>query len=89
MKNIKNGQKMFLIAQKKCPDALNATQKTPAFYKVRFLKKSRKNLKNDHFLVVLVKNGYFMRVFWIFFRNRTLHRAGFFCVAFSASQRFF
>ena len=37
---------MFLIAEKKRPDKLNAIQKTPAFYKVRFLKKSRKISKN-------------------------------------------
>ena len=36
---------MFLIAQKKCLDALNAMQKTPAFYNVRFLKKIKKNLQ--------------------------------------------
>ena len=33
---------MFLLAQKKGPVALNATQKKPRFYKVQFLKKSRK-----------------------------------------------
>ena len=34
-------QKPFLIAQKKRSDALNATQKTPALYKVWILKKLR------------------------------------------------
>ena len=64
---------MCLITQKKRPDALNATQKNPAFYNVQFLKKSRKTFKkNYHFLAVLVKNGYFYEVFLDFFRNRTL-----------------
>jgi hypothetical protein len=64
MKNMKNGQKMFLIAQKGRPDALNAMNKFPVFYKVRCLKKSRKTSQNDHFfLLFLVKNGYFMRIF--------------------------
>ena len=40
---------MFLIAQKKRPDALNAMQKTPAPYKVWFLKKSIKTLKKYPF----------------------------------------
>ena len=57
---------MCLIAQKKGPDELNATQKNPDFYKLRFLKKSRKNTKIYHFLVVLVKNWYFYEVFLIF-----------------------
>ena len=63
---------MFLMAQKKRPDALNATQKTTAFYNVRFLKKIRKTFKNYHFWAVLVKNGYFYEVFLDFCRNRTL-----------------
>ena len=54
---------MFLIAQKKRPDALNAMQKNPAFYKVQFLKKSRKTSKKYNFLAVLFKNGYFMKFF--------------------------
>ena len=41
---------MFLIAQKKRPDALNGTQTNPAFYNILFLKKSRKASKNDHLL---------------------------------------
>ena len=55
MKNMKNGQKIFLIAQKKRPNALNAAQKTPAFYKAQFLKKSRKTSKKlSFFLAILV-----------------------------------
>ena len=63
---------MFLIAQKKRPDTLNATQKTTAFYNVRFLKEIRKTLKNYYFWDVLVKNGYFYEVFLDFLRNHTL-----------------
>ena len=74
MQNMKNGHKMFLVAQKKCPDALNATQKTPAFYKVGFLKKSRKL----SFLAVLVKNGYFMMFFLIFSETVLCKGLGFF-----------
>ena len=43
---------MFLIAQKKRPDALNASEKTTAFYKVWFMKKkTRKTSKNTILLV--------------------------------------
>ena len=38
---LKIDRKPFLIAQKKRPDALNVTQKTPALYKVGILKKIR------------------------------------------------
>ena len=48
MKNQKNCQKTDLIAQKKCPDALNAMQKKSSSLKVWFLKKSRNTFKNDH-----------------------------------------
>ena len=37
MKNGKMVEKLILIAQKKGPDGLNATQKNQAFYKVQFL----------------------------------------------------
>ena len=40
---------LYLIAQKKHPDGLNATQKTPALYEVRFLKKQEKPPKNPIF----------------------------------------
>ena len=40
---------MFLVAQKKRPDALNSTQNKPALYKVRFLKKSPICNQNDNF----------------------------------------
>ena len=49
MKNLKNCPIFFFIALRKCPDALNATQKPPAHDKVVFLEKSRKNSKNTHF----------------------------------------
>ena len=80
--------KQFLIAQKKRLDALNATQKTTAPNNVRFLKKSRKTFKKYHFWLKRQKMVIF-EVFFVFFRNRTLLRAGVFCVAFSASRRFF
>ena len=60
-------RKPFLIAQKKCPDALNATQKTPALYNVPFLNKSRKTDKNAHFF----KNAIFWRFFSIY--SGTVH----------------
>ena len=50
-------KRCFLIAQKKCPDALNATQNPPAFYKVRFLQKSRKTSGNDLFWPFCFKMG--------------------------------
>ena len=59
MKNLNFFRKPFLIAQKKRPDALNATQKTPALYNVPFLTKSRKTAKNVYFF----KNA----IFWRFF----------------------
>ena len=40
---------LILIAQKKRPDALNTTQKTPALCNVPFLNKSRKTAKNAIF----------------------------------------
>ena len=36
---------LILIAQKKCSDALNTTQKTPALCNIPFLNKARKTLK--------------------------------------------
>ena len=42
-------QKLFLIAPKKRPVTLNAMQKTPALYKVWFLRKSRIRIKNINF----------------------------------------
>ena len=52
-KRYKNGKivrQRILIAQKKRPDALIATQKTSSLCKVQFCKKSRKTLKNYPFL---------------------------------------
>ena len=83
-------QKMFLIAQKKRPDALNATQKNPSLLKCKVSeeKKQEKKLTNLLFVYVLVKkNGYFYEVF-IDFSKITLQRAGVFSVAFNASGRF-
>ena len=75
---------LILIAQKKRPDALNTTQKTPALCNVPFLNKSRKTAKNAHFF-----KFHFWEVFLDLFRNGTLQRAGVFCVVFSAPGRFF
>ena len=59
MKNLKNGP-ITVFAKYKCLDALNAMQKNPAPYKVRFLKKSRKTSKIlQLFFFVLAKNGIF------------------------------
>ena len=84
-KNGKIVQQRILIAQKKRPDALNATQKTSALSKVSFLKKSRKTLKKCCFWPKLQKRP----IFLYFFQDRTLQRPEVFCVAFSASGRFF
>ena len=46
MVKIQNFLKRCLIAQKKRPDALNATQKNPALSKVRILKNQELLLKN-------------------------------------------
>ena len=52
MKRAKLSKKKFIwIAQKKRLDALNATQKNQALYKVRFLKKIIKTSKNTRFLI--------------------------------------
>ena len=40
---------LILIAQKKRPDALNTTQKTPALCNVPFFNKARKTSKKLHF----------------------------------------
>ena len=65
MKSIKYGKNMFLIAQKKRPDALNATQKTPAPYKVWFLKNQEKPFKKTHFNQNGPKWQFFKRFFLI------------------------
>ena len=78
-------KKLFLITQKKRPDALNATQKTPALYNVPFLNKSRKTATNAHFF----NNANLLRFFLDLLVNGTLQRAGVFCVVFSASGHFF
>ena len=49
MEILEMDRKPFLIAQKKRPDALNVTQKTPALYKVGILKKVQIPLKNTQF----------------------------------------
>ena len=53
---------MFLIAQRKRPVALNATQKTPALYKVRFLKKFKKKTLIN--IPIFNQNSQKMVVFW-------------------------
>ena len=63
---------MCLIAQKKRPDALDATQKPTAFYIVRFLKNSIKTSQKLPFFSGVVKNEYFYEVFLDFFINHTL-----------------
>ena len=77
---------LILIAQKKRPDALNTTQKTPAICNVPFLNKSRKTAKNANFFL---QKCNFWEVVLALLRNSTLQRAGDFCVVFSASGRFF
>ena len=74
-----------LMAQKKGPDALSATQKTSALCKVPFLKKLSITAKNTH----LKKTKTLLAVFLDFFRNGPLQRAEGFCNAFSAPQPFF
>ena len=49
VKNLKIVRLLILIVQKKSFDALNATQKTSALYKVPILRKSEKNAKIVHF----------------------------------------
>ena len=72
------------ISASPSPDALNATQKTRALYKVWLPTKSKKSLKNYHFWPFLTKHDHFWRLFLIF-----SERFGAFCVAFSPSGRFF
>ena len=55
MKNLIFFRKLFLIAQEKRPDALNATQKTPALYNVPFLKINKKLPKMTIFLKWLLR----------------------------------
>ena len=66
VKKQKNVQQSILIAQKKRPDALNATRKTSGLCKVRFWKKIRKNLEKSAFFAILAKKGNFLRFFLIF-----------------------
>ena len=56
---------LILIDQKKRPDALNTTQKTPALCNVLFLNVSRKASKKWHF------EGGKSQFFWIF--SGTVH----------------
>ena len=74
-------QKLFLIAQMKRPDALNATQKPPASNNVWFRKKLRNTSKNDHFLQFwFKKNGNFWRLFKIFIETMLCKELGFFAL---------
>ena len=54
---------MFLIAQKKGPDALNATQKPQLFTMSGFWKNEEKPLKKLPFLSVFIENRHFYEVF--------------------------
>ena len=51
---------MFLIAQKKGPDALNATQNPPSFLQGTFSKKIEKNLQNLPFFCRFGKKWVFL-----------------------------
>ena len=65
MTNLNFFCKLFVIAQKKRPDALNATQNSPAL-KSMVSEKVKKYLQILPFLAVLLKNGHFWRLFKIF-----------------------
>ena len=73
MKIMKIVRRLHFIAQKKRPDALNATQKIPDPYKVWFLKKSRKTCKKNPSLLFWSKIVVFFKVFLNFLRNRTMY----------------
>ena len=60
------------------PHALNATQKTQALYKVRFLKKIKKNLQISPCLTKTLKNGNFLRYYLIFAETILCKELGFF-----------
>ena len=81
-------QKLFLIAQKKCLDALNAVQKTFALYKIRSLKKTWQTSKNTHCWWKRLKLVIF-ECFSLYFSETVLCKELGFCVAFSALGRFF
>ena len=81
---------MFLMAQKKRPNALNATQKTAALCKVRFLKKLKKKLIKYPFLTKICQKWSFFEFFFLIFSETVpCKQLGFFVVAFSASGCFF
>ena len=64
-------QKPILITQKKHPDALNATQKTLALYKVWILKKRGITSKNTKVKPKTPKKQYFLELFSWFFQKLT------------------
>ena len=80
--------KAVLIAQNKRPGALNSTQNTIALYKVWFLKNQEKTSKNFHFWLFRSKMVFFLGFFLNFEKPNYVNSWGF-CVAFSASGRFF
>ena len=59
MKNMKNCPTVDLIAQQKHPVALNAIQKSPALFKVQFLK----NQEKPHKIPIINQNGKKMEIF--------------------------
>ena len=75
MKNLKNGLKTVLIAQKMRPDALNTTQNPHLFTNHSFEEeKIKKNLNKLPFLAVLVE-WVFLR-FFLFFSKTILCKVG-------------
>ena len=61
IKNLKNVLKLFLIAQKKRPEALNAIQKKPSSLQGMVSKKNKKNPKIP-ILIKTAQSGNFLRV---------------------------
>ena len=73
MKNLKkNVKKLFLMAQKKCTDALNATQKKPSSLQSMVSEKRKKNTSKIPILTKMTQNGNFFKIFLDFVRNHTL-----------------
>ena len=76
---------LFLIAQIKRFGTLNATQKTAALYKARFLKKSR---KTDRYWVFLTKDAFLtiFRQFFLISQKLVLYRGPQFFALHSVSK---
>ena len=71
-KKEKNCPKAFFDSWKKRPDAMSVTQKTPALYKVWFLKKSKKNLKKKTNQTKTDQKCIFLKRFFLIF-SETVH----------------